>query len=540
MQARRRQSECRQPATMVGVLAVGVGLIVACLGCHAPNSGLNGSCLRDEFNQRLAETPSLNTIPGQVELPPTVYLDDGLSEDEAVAIALWNNRDFLSTLANLGIARGDLVQAGLLTNPQLNFLFPPIGTKQLEWTLYTPIEAFLLRNRRIEIAERDFQRVCNELVQNGLNVARDARLAYADYRFAIDRYELAKEAVDVRVDINDLAERRLAAGDISELEATVTRIDANRTRAEAEGLQLAVNIAEANLKNVIGIATLDEPLHLPEATPPSVPPLDEEMLIQEALAIRPDMKAAWIAVQAAERRVELARRSFWRIDAVADGNSGGAGPTNTGPGMRFEIPIFNRNQGLIIRSQWTVDQARHNYESVHDRVITEVRSSIAQVQQASKNLDLLRELVLPDLEDAIEYSRMSYRDGGAGYFLVLQSTSQLIDSRIRELELSANLRRSLAELDRSVGRRLSSPVIESSSIQPLDRTNADQFPAMPALENDARLSVPDASQSTRRVAWANTDDREFTEAATSLPIGLLQPNGSFTPKRFILSPMHAD
>ncbi|MCA8990240.1 MAG: hypothetical protein KDA78_21510, partial [Planctomycetaceae bacterium] len=111
------------------------------------------------------------SCPGEISFPPCVVLEDGLTEEEAIAMALWNNRDFLSTLANLGIARGDLVQAGLLTNPQLNLLFPPMGTKQLEWTLYMPIEAIILRKHRVEIAERDFQRVCHELVQNGLNVA---------------------------------------------------------------------------------------------------------------------------------------------------------------------------------------------------------------------------------------------------------------------------------------------------------------------------------------------------------------------------------
>jgi len=58
---------------------------------------------------------------------------------------------------------------------------------------------------------------------NGLNVARDARAACADLRFAVARYALAREAVGVRQGIADLAEERLAAGDIGELEAIPTR-----------------------------------------------------------------------------------------------------------------------------------------------------------------------------------------------------------------------------------------------------------------------------------------------------------------------------
>jgi outer membrane protein, heavy metal efflux system len=38
-------------------------------------------------------------------LPPGVVVDDGLTQDEAVAIALWNNPDFQVQLADLGFAR---------------------------------------------------------------------------------------------------------------------------------------------------------------------------------------------------------------------------------------------------------------------------------------------------------------------------------------------------------------------------------------------------------------------------------------------------
>ena len=302
-------------------------------------------------------------------------------------------------------------------------MFPPIGSKQLEWAVFLPIEAIILRKQRIEIAERDFQRVSNELVQNGLNVARDARVAYADFQFAVDRHELAQEAVEVLKGIAELADKRLQAGDIGELEAIAARVDANRNRAEAAGLERAVRVSEIRLKNVLGIAALelDTPLFPVSDDVTPLPDLAVDALASEALAIRPDIKAARISIQAAQHRVELARKSFLRIDAVADGNSSGAGPTNSGPGLRFEIPIFNRNQGLIVRSQWTVDQASHNYHSVRDRVITEVRASMASVEQANSNLRLLRKEVLPDLKDTVKLSEASYRDGGDGYFLVLLS-----------------------------------------------------------------------------------------------------------------------
>lgn len=58
-----------------------------------------------------------------ITLPPGASLDDGLTEDEAVSIALWNNAAFQELLVDLGLVRGDLIQAGLLPNPELVYFF---------------------------------------------------------------------------------------------------------------------------------------------------------------------------------------------------------------------------------------------------------------------------------------------------------------------------------------------------------------------------------------------------------------------------------
>lgn len=80
-------------------------------------------------------------------IPPGVTLEDGLTQEEAVAVALWNNPDFRVQLTDLGFARADLLEAGLLRNPVLSLLFP-LGPKQFEATLRFPIEVLRERDDR--------------------------------------------------------------------------------------------------------------------------------------------------------------------------------------------------------------------------------------------------------------------------------------------------------------------------------------------------------------------------------------------------------
>jgi cobalt-zinc-cadmium efflux system outer membrane protein len=65
----------------------------------------------------------------QVAEEVRALLDDTLTADEAVQVALLNNRELQALYAKLGVAQADLVQAGLLSNPVFDgaFFFPVAG-----------------------------------------------------------------------------------------------------------------------------------------------------------------------------------------------------------------------------------------------------------------------------------------------------------------------------------------------------------------------------------------------------------------------------
>lgn len=472
----------------------------------APGRPQVDSQLQVRVHKNLGPTQCSN----ETSIPGDVQLDDGTTADEAVAVALWNNSAFNATLARLGMARGDLVQAGLLKNPLFQVLLPG-GTKQLEYTLYLPVEALLLRKTRLDMSEREVCRVAEELVQNGLDLVRDTRVAHADLVFATDRSLLANEAVAVRKNIADLTRKQLEAGDISELEATTARIDFLRAQADAAGLAYAVSQAEARLKQLMGIGTW------PITLRPIVTDVlgrntnyELETLIAEATNSRPDLRAACFAVESAKKRAELSRWQWLRFDAITDGNAGGAGNTNVGPGFRFDIPIFDRNQGGIQTAEWSVYQAAQNYNTVRDQVVMEVQTAWSQTRQASDNLTILRSDVLSSLQESVELAGKAYADGGAPYFLVLQTTGQFLDARTQELQLIADLTKAHANLDRSVGRNLM-PINSGEVAIPMDVSEDDLIPL--GDENDSKTAELDVGDANA-VVTSEDDSSLFRDNAT--------------------------
>ena len=186
-----------------------------------------------------------------------ISLDDGVTEDEAVAIALWNNAAFQADLATLGFARADLIEAGLLRNPILSVFFP-LGPKQLESTATWPIEAIWQRPRRVAAATFDAQKVAENLVKHGLDLARDVRGAHAEVLLTQERLRLAEEAMRLRQSIARITDARLRAGDISMLE---TNVAVSRSRmAEEQAQRFRSAVAPRGLsRDEIGLAGFHQP-----------------------------------------------------------------------------------------------------------------------------------------------------------------------------------------------------------------------------------------------------------------------------------------
>src|SRR6185503_13808599 len=69
---------------------------------------------RDHVSAGLEERTGRKIGPGDGSLPAGVVLEDGVREDEAIALALWNNAAYQETLTELGLRRADLVQAGMI------------------------------------------------------------------------------------------------------------------------------------------------------------------------------------------------------------------------------------------------------------------------------------------------------------------------------------------------------------------------------------------------------------------------------------------
>jgi len=419
--------------------------MISCATASAPPPADVAESIRTRTgaNVRLggAESPAI---------PAGVQVDDGLSRDEAVAIALWNNAAFQVSASQLGFARADLADAGIISNPVLSLLFP-WGPKQLEWTLRWPAEVLWERPKRVAAAKLSADASAQSLVQSGLDLVLAVRLAYADLALAIDRQRLAEEAATTLQRIDTLTQSRLAAGDIAELDARAARVDAVRSALDFERAVHDVTIARERLRLLLGLGADDRSLERLQASADPERCGEPPDLMKRALAARPDLRAAELTVEAAGARLGWERSRILTLTAVLDANGEGKEGFEMGPGIDVSIPVFNRNQGGRLRGEAELQRASAVYVSLQRQVGLDVREASTLFDQARGSRVAWGERIVTPLRTNLADAEKSYSAGESSYLFVLENSRRLIEARLRERELAADEQRAQARIERASG-----------------------------------------------------------------------------------------
>lgn len=385
-------------------------------------------------------------------LPPDVMLTDGLTQEESVAIALWNSPSFLATLADLGIARADLAEAGLLRNPVFSLLFP-VGPKQLEFTLQFPFEVLVQRPARVAAATLGAQAVGERLVWDALSLVAQVRNAHADAVIADRRLVLAAQNAELTRRLAEITDARLRAGDISDLESRAPRTDAARTEAVRQALEHDRELARLTLAALLGLDRTSMQLSPAASSAYDTAPCPvDDARLQDALASRPDVRAAELAIEAAGARARWERSRVFTLIGILDANGKGSEGFEMGPGINVDIPFFNRNQGAVARATAEIERASRLYSATRMQVITDVRSADARVSQARQALETWTDDIVPSLETEQRQSESAYAAGEIPLFTVLDVSRRLVDGRMRQLDAEADLFRARIALDRAIGR----------------------------------------------------------------------------------------
>ena len=236
-------------------------------------------------------------------------LSKPLTADDAVQVALLNNRGLQATFQELGITEAEMVQAGRLPNPGFSFGRLKRGDEiELERGLHFNLARLIVLPFIGQLEARRFERTQGMVAMSVLALAADTRKAYYNALAAVEtvRYmRQVKQAADASA---ELARHMQQVGNFSKLQRAREQVfyaDASLNLARAEQAQRSTR---ERLTRLLGAWGAQSAFTLPERLP-DLP--NEVMALPDiervALAQRLDVLGAKLAAEQTARNLGLTR-----------------------------------------------------------------------------------------------------------------------------------------------------------------------------------------------------------------------------------------
>jgi outer membrane protein TolC len=306
-----------------------------------------------------------------------------LSANDAVQIALLNNRGLQASFQEVGLSEADVIRAGQLPNPHFSMLRVRDDREfKIEQALTINLMSLLVRPQAVEMEQRRFERTQRTLAQAVVMLAADTRRAYVN---AVAAEESARYMARVQAAAEAGAElgRRLAqAGNwnrLAQMREQGFYSDAALALARAEQRRVATR---ERLTRLMGLWGAQAVFQLPERLP-DLPGAADDLpdIEQRAIAQRLDLQAARFDAEALAKNLGLTRTTRlinvfeFGPARILDGPRSGPYDRLSGYEVRFELPIFDWGSSKVARAEALYMQAVHRAAETAVNARSEVREA---------------------------------------------------------------------------------------------------------------------------------------------------------------------
>jgi cobalt-zinc-cadmium efflux system outer membrane protein len=315
-----------------------------------------------------------------------------VTRQQAIESAVSRGGRLAAALADTAAAQARIATARALQNPSLNASYSK-STPQLHFTVDLPIELPGVRSARIQSAEAFARGASYRLRYERAAIALAADTAYTRVLASRARARLTQRNALVADTLVQMTVARRNAGDASELEVEMARVNAGQQHnlAIADSVELSGALIDLQtamgLTNVTGLFLVSDSIVLPDST---TPPAAAGTPLPIAAAMEGISSARSLLL--VERRGAIGAPSLMGGFETRDpsGSEKGILPTF---GFTIPLPLFNRNQGGIATARADLKKAQADLAiaqiEYYAQVATATRERSAAYARAARDQSLL-------------------------------------------------------------------------------------------------------------------------------------------------------
>jgi len=355
-----------------------------------------------------------------------------ISVEDAVQIALLNNKSLQSSLYDLGIAESDIVQAGRLPNPKFSMFYARNhGEYKIEQALTFNIFSLVTMPKVLEIERQHFEKTKQDVALNVLRLAYQTRVAYFN---AISTHQQLDYSLQVKTSAEasaELAKRMKRAGNWNSLELAREQgffADAVLGVLEAKNQQIRAHEA---LSRLLGVSV--EKIKLQKRLP-DLPKTTVELMKfeQGAFEQRLDLQAMRLETQNLAKRLGLTKVTrFINVfeigpARVLEGRRGDE--YKKGVDLSFELPLFDWGSAKVARAEASYMQAVNRTAQMLIDTQSEIRVAHNHYLASYEIAKQYRDEIVPLRKKVLDENQLRYNGMLVSPFELFSSARAQVDS----------------------------------------------------------------------------------------------------------------
>lgn len=401
-------------------------------------------------------------------------LANPLTVDDAVQVALLNNRGLQATYAELGIAEADLVQAGRLRNPHFAYLNVHSSDEgKIERALTFNFMQLITMPLATRLEKRRFEQTQLRVAAEVLQIAAQTRQTYY---YAISAQQTAGYMEDVKVSAEagaELARRMAGAGNWSKLNQAREQVFYAEATAQLARARQNGNAQRERLTRLMGLWGDDTRFKLPGRLP-DLPKAPNDLNDIESIALKQRLD-----VQAMRRDIEGLAASLGLTKATrfinvlelgpADVREGAA-PVKRGYEISVELPIFDWGSARVAKAEAIYMQALNRAAEVAINARSEVRESYAGYRTTFDLAKHYRDEIVPLRKRISEENVLRYSGMLISVFELLADSREQVVSVNAYIEALRDFWLADADLQMALSGKSSSGAISGTAKSPLMTT----------------------------------------------------------------------
>jgi cobalt-zinc-cadmium efflux system outer membrane protein len=387
--------------------------------------------------------------------------------DQAIEMALQHNHSLQAARTTILQNKAEEITANLRPNPvflideqYLPFFSPSAFTSDyvnqsavFDMGLSYLIERGKKRQHRLGAAQDQTAVTTATVSDNERTLTFNVASQFIAAVLAQANVELADTDLKSFQQTIDISQASFAAGAMSEGDLLKIKLQMLQFQTDLSAAKLARVQALATLRQLLGYESIPENYEVVGDLEYKPVKLGEDDLKAMALRQRPDLRAAQLGVTAAESQHTLAQANG-KKDLGVTFTYNHLGGVNTGSlFFNIQMPIFDRNQGEIARTQYAITQSQELSSEQASIALTDVANAYEGLHTNDEVVQLYQSGYLKQSQDSRDISQYAYQRGAASLLDFLDAERNYRATELAYRQSLASYMLSLEQLRQAVGTR---------------------------------------------------------------------------------------